>query len=91
MPYIGSLARQVVDYMLDPLIEELQLMTDNGKVNTGIVVYVVYKIVKRLYGDGRFEKRSNAVKVLENAKLEYYRRVMAPYEEQKRRERGDVE
>ena len=62
----------------------------HGHTNSGHVVYVIYKILKRLYGDGRFETRSDALKILESAKLEYYRRVMAPYEDSKIEENGDV-
>jgi hypothetical protein len=38
----------------------------------------------------RYSKMNDVVGALEGAKLEFYRRVVAPYENQKRAEHGDV-
>lgn len=72
------------------LIDFLKESTINGQENNGVVVYVIYKMLQAIYGDGRFEVKSNALKVLESAKLEYYRRIMIPYEDEKIRTNGDV-
>ena len=37
-----------------------------------------------------FEKRGDVVLALECAKLEFYRRVLAPYEDRKCKDNGDV-
>lgn len=38
----------------------------------------------------RYQQINDVVGALEGAKLEFYRRVVAPYEDQKARENGDV-
>lgn len=91
MPYIKKKQRENYDAWLDILIKNLKRETKGGTTNTGDTVYCVYKIIKAVYGAGRFEVKSNALKVLESAKLEYYIRVMKPYETAKRIESGDVE
>lgn len=90
MPYITEGRRRLYKKPLDELIEILDTETDHGCQFSGDVVYVIYKILKSLYSDGRFEERVNALKVLESAKLEYYRRIVAPYEDQKIEDNGDV-
>jgi hypothetical protein len=54
------------------------------------MVYAIYRIIIDIYAYGNFEIKSNALKVLESAKLEYYRKVMGPYENLKIAENGDV-
>lgn len=90
MPYIKKRNRSTLDKFLDGLIVLLVNTTSNGKKNNGEVVYVIYKLLKQVYGEGNFEVRSNALKALESAKLEYYRRIMAPYEDKKKKENGDI-
>jgi len=90
MPYIKGERRKPLDYWLDPLIEALRKATEMGEKNTGDSVYVVYKILKYVYGDGNFEVKSNAEKVVNSAIREYYRKIMAPYEDKKSEENGDI-
>jgi len=90
MPYIAQKNRPPIDRHLDPLIEVLKNSTESGKRRNGEVVYAIYKILKYVYGQGRFEEKSNAEKVTGSAMKEYYRRIMAPYEDKKIAENGDV-
>lgn len=90
MPYIKKAQRSPIDKFLDGLIVILVNTTSKGKVNNGQTVYTIYKLLRQIYGEGNFETKSNALKVLESAKLEYYRRVMAPYEDSKIASNGDV-
>lgn len=92
MPYITPQDRHDIarNGRLWGIIKTLFDMTDGGQRDTGKVVYVVYKLLKEVYGHGNFEVKSNALKVLESAKLEYYRRIMTPYEDKKIKENGDV-
>jgi len=90
MPYIRKESRKEIDKFLDGLIVLLINGTQSGKVNNGNIVYVIYKILKDIYGEGRFEQRSNALKVLEAAKLEFYRKVLVPYENLKEKENGPI-
>lgn len=55
----------------------------------GELNYVVTKILKEIY-PLRYFHINKAIGVLECIKLEYYRRVAAPYEDSKIKESGDV-
>jgi hypothetical protein len=84
MPYIKQEARPKLDGAIDELIAAVE--TD-GELN-----YTVTRLVQ-----GAAEKRGGGyavfnalVGVLECAKLEFYRRVVRPYEDRKARENGDV-
>lgn len=90
LPYIDKGCRKLIDPDLDPLIITLKQRTKTGKERTGEVVYCVYKILVELYGLGNFEVRSNALKVLDSAGKEYYRRIMSPYENEAIKRNGDV-
>jgi len=98
VPYITDATKKVIDDFvkqsknLGELIIHLRDHTEYGVDGNGAIVYLIYKILKNVYGyDGsRFEERSNALKVLESAKLEFYRRILAPYEDRKIVQNGDV-
>ncbi len=55
----------------------------------GELNYIVTKILKEIY-PLRYFHINKAIGVLECIKLEYYRRVAAPYEDSKIKESGDV-
>ena len=82
MPYIKRERRKI----LDPLIHDL-LKTIGG---SGEVNYVFSKILYKLYSHGGYSLLNDAVGILECTKLEFYRRVIVPYEIQKIKENGDV-
>lgn len=90
IPYIDKGCRKLIDPDLDPLIQTLKHRTKIGKERTGEVVYCIYKILVEVYGLGNFEVRSNALKALDSASKEYYRRIMTPYENEKIKQNGDV-
>ena len=56
----------------------------------GCVNYSITKILDELYGGGGYSVHERAIGILECAKQEYYRRKLAPYEDKKRKENGDV-
>lgn len=51
--------------------------------------YIVTSVMKMLYKP-RYFNYNRALGVLEAIKQEYYRRVVAPYEDEKTRKNGDV-
>jgi hypothetical protein len=90
MPYIIPADRK----QFDPAIEELvDALTNHGfsKLKPGDLNYAVSKIVW-----GAFDKNpsytfgNELVGVLECIKQEFYRRKLAPYEEAKIKENGDL-
>lgn len=99
MPYVKKEYREKMDPTINALIKELeQLQVDWGPVVTaGNINYAVTRILKHFYGyvDGHdvttnYAKINNAIGVLSCIQQEYYRKVAAPYEEQKEFENGSV-
>ena len=80
MPYIEPQARERIDRGGAP--------TTPGELNYAITRLVdAYLIAK---GGIRYAHLNEVMGTLECAKLELYRRLAAPYEDEKRREAGDV-
>jgi hypothetical protein len=92
MPYVKpELRKEVEDYgELHHLLEWLIEKTKNGAENNGIVTYVIYAIIKKVYEDGNYETMSNALKVMESAKDEFLENILRPYEKKKKELNGDV-
>ena len=59
--------------------------------STGTLNYAITKLVlEYLPANPRYADYNTVVGVLESAKLEFYRRACAPYENQKAHDNGDV-
>jgi ribosomal protein S3AE len=87
LPYIKSENRKKYDKILKELVSILKALPPeeiDGELN-----YVVTKMLKEIY-PLRYFHINKAIGVLECAKLEFYRRVAAPYEDTKIKESGDV-
>ena len=87
MPYIKSEKRKKYEKIIQELVsilKSLQPEEVDGDLN-----YVVTKLLKEIY-PLRYYHINKAVGVLECIKLEFYRRVAAPYEDIKIKESGDV-
>ena len=88
MPYIPKDKRTEIDKALNPLIEQLKQLPVEEQ--DGALNYSVTKILKRMYEPSYFNY-NRAMGVLSNIKEEYYRREVAPYEDKKIQQNGDVE
>ena len=87
MPYIKTGKRAKYDIILKELVEILRALPPEeveGELN-----YLVTNLLKEIY-PLRYFHINKAIGVLECIKLEYYRRVAAPYEDLKIQESGDV-
>lgn len=87
MPYIEMSRRNSLQYHT---LNELGFVAHN----VGELTYLLYKIAKD-YGlalgeSSDYARRSEAIAALDNAKEEFRRRHLNPYEDQKREENGDV-
>lgn len=79
MPYIKQHQRE-------DILENVEAPTDPGELN-----YVITRVVFEYYkGRGNYQAINDVLGALEGAKLEFYRRVAAPYEDRKKEENGDV-
>lgn len=79
MPYLTPRDRAYVDEYSDP-------------VQPGELTYLLTKVIVRYVSrcGPRFLTFAEVLGALEATKQEFYRRVVAPYEDQKMRENGDV-
>ncbi|MEM2969921.1 MAG: hypothetical protein QXR63_03180 [Candidatus Bathyarchaeia archaeon] len=87
MPYIKPERRTKYAKVLEELtgiLEALPPEEVDGELN-----YVVTRILKTVY-PLRYYHINKAIGVLECIKQEYYRRIAAPYEDEKIKENGDV-
>ncbi len=87
LPYIKSENRKKYEKIIQELVGVLKSLPPeevDGDLN-----YVVTKLLKEVY-PLRYYHINKAVGVLECIKLEFYRRVAAPYEDLKIKESGDV-
>jgi hypothetical protein len=87
MPYIRKELRDIVDYRIKSLVEIIP--SDPSGVD-GIVNYVVTRIIDEIYGGGGYAVYNRAMGVLDCIAKEFYRRKVAPYEDKKIEENGDV-
>jgi ribosomal protein S3AE len=87
LPYIKSEKRKKYEKIIQELVSILKSLPPeevDGDLN-----YVVTKLLKEVY-PLRYYHINKAVGLLECIKLEFYRRVAAPYEDLKIKESGDV-
>ncbi len=87
MPYIKEKERVKFEKAIKDLVKLLEKDKENlaGNLN-----YVVTSIIKRLSKNLRYKKANEIIGALECIKLEYYRRVLTPYEDKKILENGDL-
>lgn len=64
----------------------------NGAEDAGELNYVLTKTILNYFkwNGGRYQQINDVIGALEGAKLEFYRRIVAPYEDSKIKENGDV-
>ena len=86
MPYIRQDFKQFLN--TKSVAEVGDLCTTPGELN-----FVITSIVRDYFNrtdKGNYQAINDIVGALEGAKIEFYRRVAAPYEDKKIQENGDV-
>jgi len=87
MPYIPKENREA----LEPEIVLLAAKLVGGGCNAGELNYIVSRLCNTVFDTNPSYSRGNTVMgVLECAKAEFYRRKLAPYEDKKIIENGDI-
>jgi len=87
MPYIKQESRPKWDSLIQQLIEEIK--KESPESIDGTLNYIITRIFKAVY-PARYYHYNKAIGVLECIKQEFYRRVVAIYENEKIAENGDV-
>lgn len=90
MPYIQITKRLQLDEAVLQLQEAISGVVSTRSDISGVLNYCITTLITRLGLDDRYDGFNTLVGVLECVKLEMYRRVVAPYEDQKCQENGDV-
>lgn len=78
MPYISRKQRKEL---------ETRLPTDAGELNFLLTTVILEYFVTN---GGRYQQINDVLGALEGARLEFYRRVVSDYEDDKIKENGDV-
>lgn len=87
MPYIRKDRRGPLDRDIASLVQRLE----QGEYATGDLNYVITRLVDGFLADQQnYAAYNEVIGVLECAKLELYRRRVAPYESNKAYDNGDV-
>lgn len=85
MPYIKQEERKY----LEPIVKQASSQIENcGQLNFAITIIIQEYLKKK---GQNYANINEVVGVLECAKLEFYRRVAIPYEDEKIKENGDVQ
>jgi hypothetical protein len=88
VPYIKQERRDQLDTAIDNLTTILGLTGE--PLEDGDVNYVITRIMDACYNRLSYAIMARGIATLECAKLEFYRRIMAPYEDEKRKKNGEV-
>ena len=85
MPYIKQKDRKKLDAKIDALAAAVDPGHRAGELN-----YIFNRLVLALQGEGKYKDVNELMGALECAKLEFYRRKIAPFENKKASENGDL-
>lgn len=88
MPYIAKVDRQ----KFGTVIDQLSLAIKNRGISNGELNWL-FTMIGQMYlarHGTSYNTLSDVVKAFECAKLEFYRRAVAPYEDKKAEQNGDI-
>lgn len=91
MPYITKELREQLDPSIELLFAELDYMGDSKNL-AGLMNYSISALISKLLDTKglNYHNINELIGMLECAKLELYRRVASPYEDEKIKSNGDV-
>lgn len=92
MPYIIRDKRNILNPAIEQLVDGLRQLESDDEQNNfeGNVNYAITKLLVLAYQKNNYRDINDVVGALECAKLEFYRRRAAPYEDQKSFDNSDV-
>lgn len=85
MPYIKPERRERLDAKIEELVQVVDLNHREGELN-----YIVTRLFWELKGEGKYHDFNELIGAVECAKMEFYRRKLAPYEDEKIKVNGDI-
>jgi len=92
MPYIEPNDRKKYDLAIEKIVDQLNISGITGFYPVGELNYIISTIIKKtLDRQGlRYQTVNAIIGALECCKLELYRRIAIPYEDEKIKLNGDV-
>lgn len=95
MPYIVKSERQKLDALINQVVSTIRSMDSSEDLTThdGRLNYTICRIligVLELVGKPKYHKANACMGILACVQAELYRRLTAPYEDQKIAENGDI-
>ena len=94
MPYIPHADRPAIDPAVDALVAAIVADADGTVLSdderAGRLNYALTRVTNRVFTMDRYHRAALATGVLENVKQELYRRAVAPYEDAKIADNGDL-
>ena len=88
MPYVIQDIRDTLDPSILPLLKNISALPLDKQ--DGAVNYVITSLLHSLYQPENYFTYNRSMGVLASAQAEWYRHRIAPYEDQKIAENGDV-
>lgn len=87
MPYIKKEQRR----FWNGIIEEIEANFDNTDISAGDLNYFISRLIwRQLEQTKNYARANELIGALECIKQEFYRRQIAPYEDKKINENGDI-
>lgn len=91
MPYIAQNRRSALDQTINDLIAVIDTLNEKDQsALAGDLNYTITRLIDSAYPAKRYRHMNEIVGVLECAKMEFYRRIASPYEDQKIYDEGDA-
>jgi len=91
VPYIKQDHRKIIDEYIDELVDQAGKIDGFESGKAGIFNYIVTRLGIAFVGENvRYAKLNEIIGAMECAKLEFYRKLAAPYEDEKIADNGDV-
>lgn len=99
MPYIKQEDRKILDPRIENVFGSLMRTAtfENNDQLCGELNYIIFRLAKMLCdqemwgGERRYARMNAIIGAIESAKAEFQRRIIAPYENEKMDENGDIE
>lgn len=91
MPYVKQEIREKVDEGIGNLLVAIKSVKDpKDTAIDGVMNYVITRLMSDIYGGGGYAVYNRAMGVFDCLGREFYRRLVAVYEDEKRIENGEV-
>jgi len=80
-----------LDVLQKPLDGVGEIFIRNEEELTGVLTYIVFRLLRKYYGTGNWYTKMDAEKVCSSALDEFKRRFLHPYEDEAIKRNGDAE